>query len=684
MLLILLSFLSLVDQSAAPYPKGVSMDNLFRRPSGIYVARLTIPERLRTVLGLREFVATTGTRSRTMAKLVACELLAKWRRQLWEIERLQLPTVHMNYDSILKLVDGSPVLRSGSYLPIAQAAAAMGVEVKDLLRQAADGHLALYCRLISKFGYTTQFSEFEPDDPDLGTVIVPTQSNRPPGSKLLRASGMYRVPTDETDVIAAHLMVGKHVDVVALEMIDQEAKDMAFVPDGALRLEVDQVELSCLELESRRRYMAAAIPPAAVSAAREVQNAAARGISSNRTEQRAKAPLSKLLDAFCTSHLPQVVSSAREIERMRAGIALLIEFEGDLSVGAVDSELLRHFRSAHLSRMPAHENRVRSKLGTTSMTESIQVVADTDWPRMSADERDMRMKWIARMFRWAHDQKWISDDPCTGLRKESVLTKAERTRVQIERPSREAFSDEELRKIFGAQWFLTGKGEKTEAGTYRTFQPFHYWLPLLGLFTGARISELAQLHLTDIGQDGEVWFIDINRKTPDKSLKNDWSARKVPLHTRLIELGFVEWCHVLRKAGYQRVFPELSWNSTNRYAKEPIRVMSQYLENLGMPRDGTKVFHSFRHGINNLLQKQSSMPDWMRKRFMGHEPGAGVNERHYLADATPSQIAPYLEILKMPLSNVMVFQTTQGIEAIRDALRRKNGGRGSAEVMGST
>ena len=157
MLLILLSFLSLVDQSAAPYPKGVSMDNLFRRPSGIYVARLTIPGRLRPVLGLREFVATTGTRSRTMAKLVACELLAKWRRQLWEIERLQLPTVHMNYDSILKLVDGSPVLRSGSYLPIAQAAAAMGVEVKDLLRQAADGHLALYCRLISKFGYTTQF-----------------------------------------------------------------------------------------------------------------------------------------------------------------------------------------------------------------------------------------------------------------------------------------------------------------------------------------------------------------------------------------------------------------------------------------------------------------------------------------------------------------------------------------------
>ena len=53
-------------------------------------------------------------------------------------------------DSLRQLVDGSPVLRSGSYLPIAQAAAAMGLEVSDLLRQASDGQLGLYCRLIVK------------------------------------------------------------------------------------------------------------------------------------------------------------------------------------------------------------------------------------------------------------------------------------------------------------------------------------------------------------------------------------------------------------------------------------------------------------------------------------------------------------------------------------------------------
>jgi integrase len=367
---------------------------------------------------------------------------------------------------------------------------------------------------------------------------------------------------------------------------------------------------------------------------------------------------------------------------MRTGIALLIEFEGDQRVGEIDSELLRHFRDIHLASMPANENRVRSMYGTNSMTESIRALAGTDWPRMSASERDLRMKWIARMFRWAHDQKWIRDDPCTGLRKESVLTKAERTRAESARRAREAFTHEELQRIFSAQWFASGRGEKTKAGTYRTFQPFHYWLPLLGYFTGARINELAQLHLADVREDGSVWYVDINRKTPDKSLKNEWSARKVPIHSKLIELGFHEWCEKLRRSGYRRLFPELSWNSTNRYAKEPIRVMSQYLEDLGMARDGTKVFHSFRHGLNNALQKGTSMPDWMRKRLMGHEPGSGVNERSYLSDPKPSDVSAYLQLLTIEIPHIARFGLDEGIEAINDALRRKGGGRGAQESMG--
>jgi hypothetical protein len=45
----------------------------------------------------------------------------------------------------------------------------------------------------------------------------------------------------------------------------------------------------------------------------------------------------------------------------------------------------------------------------------------------------------------------------------------------------------------------------------------------------------------------------------------------VPLHARFGELGLPDWCERLRQAGYKRLLPDLSWNATNRYAKEPIR-----------------------------------------------------------------------------------------------------------------
>lgn len=66
------------------------MQNLERRPSGIYVARLTVPTRLRAIVGAQVLVANTGGRSLAVAKLVASEQIARWRRHLFDLERLTL------------------------------------------------------------------------------------------------------------------------------------------------------------------------------------------------------------------------------------------------------------------------------------------------------------------------------------------------------------------------------------------------------------------------------------------------------------------------------------------------------------------------------------------------------------------------------------------------------------------
>lgn len=83
--------------------------------------------------------------------------------------------------------------------------------------------------------------------------------------------------------------------------------------------------------------------------------------------------------------------------------------------------------------------------------------------------------------------------------------------------------------------------------------------------------------------------------------------------------------------------------------------------------------------MNNNLQKRTAMLDIMRKRLMGHEPGQGVNERHYLSDPTPDAMAPYLATLELQIPEVAVFDANSGIIAVQDALRRKNRGRGAME-----
>ena len=49
--------------------------------------------------------------------------------------------------------------------------------------------------------------------------------------------------------------------------------------------------------------------------------------------------------------------------------------------------------------------------------------------------------------------------------------------------------------------------------------PHRWWVPMIGLHTGARINEVAQLKLNDIVQEAGVWCIKI-QKTVDADLSH--------------------------------------------------------------------------------------------------------------------------------------------------------------------
>ena len=177
-----------------------------------------------------------------------------------------------------------------------------------------------------------------------------------------------------------------------------------------------------------------------------------------------------------------------------------------------------------------------------------------------------------------------------------------------------------------------------------------YWLPMLGLFTGAQVNELCQLNpQVDIGQDAEsgVWRLWINADTEaDKGVRKSvktGNARPVPIHRVLIELGFVEHVARLKASGAKRLFP--SWKpSKGRASGEAEKWFRQFLRDTGLRDDTPKQkllgMHAFRHTL--LSYGTASKPSLNLGSITGHAPSApGVSKVQ--ADYNDKSITDKLE-----------------------------------------
>lgn len=195
---------------------------------------------------------------------------------------------------------------------------------------------------------------------------------------------------------------------------------------------------------------------------------------------------------------------------------------------------------------------------------------------------------------------------------------------------RRPFKQGELRDIFGSEYF--------REGLYNT--SYQYWLPVLGAFTGARINELAQLNPSDIKQDDAgLWYINITDAGEDgggdeaKSLKNAESRRIVPVHEKLISLGFIGFVESQKKKNAINLF-DINPAKADKHGKLPSEWFNQkYLRKYLKIEDKSVVFHSFRHlmisklgdkiaedaglPVENMLKNKAPEPIILR-RIVGH------------------------------------------------------------------
>jgi len=184
-------------------------------------------------------------------------------------------------------------------------------------------------------------------------------------------------------------------------------------------------------------------------------------------------------------------------------------------------------------------------------------------------------------------------------------------KTKKEKP-RNPFTTEELRKIFAPENLPVNS------------HPEQFFAPILGLFTGARISEICQLHTIDIGKKDQFYTISINDEEL-KRIKSPASRRIIPIHPILEEIGFIDYLEDMKKFG-NYIFPTVNPDKYGYFGKEPGRRWAKYLDKLGIT-DPTKVFHSFRSTANIKLM-DNGIEEEKRCAFIGHDHNT-VNSKIY-------------------------------------------------------
>ena len=212
---------------------------------------------------------------------------------------------------------------------------------------------------------------------------------------------------------------------------------------------------------------------------------------------------------------------------------------------------------------------------------------------------------VRQLYKWLYQREDIQKNIFDGV---TVLRKQVKASEQRQRWSRQ-----ELIKLFGHRSL-----REPEKGVERTQSELEdYWLPLLLLYTGSRVSEVCQLDTADVKLIDDVWCIDINDTGEDKRLKSASAKRLVPLHPKLIERGFLRYAQSRYEHRQVKLFSFKPVGVNKDWAKAYITRFSKTLDELGYMASYRPTLHSFRHTFVDELQ-QLNIAESVVADLVGH------------------------------------------------------------------
>ena len=201
-------------------------------------------------------------------------------------------------------------------------------------------------------------------------------------------------------------------------------------------------------------------------------------------------------------------------------------------------------------------------------------------------------KWLQGIFSYAKRDtvEYIQHSPCTIKR-------------DFKQRIRGVFNSEELNKF--------------EAFAMRTKHAWQKWSLLLAMYTGARRTEIYQLRKTDIRVEDSINYILVTDEHESQRLKTNNAKRKIPIHKRLIELGFLEYV----EQAQERVLYEITSaeSITSWFGRLVVELEIPSVNEL----DELRSYHSFRHTFISNIRNNHTFDLSLIQQIVGHELSKG-------------------------------------------------------------
>lgn len=368
-----------------------------------------------------------------------------------------------------------------------------------------------------------------------------------------------------------------------------------------------------------------------------------------RTE---KAPTGETVLVLFERYAAQRLAEGRKridtVNQDRKVVELFVSFVGvDRSLLSIKPAEVREWRNAMAAIPPGYRRR-KENLGLT-ISEAASRASAAGLKGLNAKTINKYLSTISPLYDWAKKEGYCASNPCDDLFFDVQKLKKNGT------GRRPPFSDEQVKKIFGSPLF-TGferDGREWQAGDCKA-DDWRYWIPLVCLFTGARIGEIAQLFIDDIKRTKPGFdYIAINHNPERNQTTKSGHSRAMPIHSQLIQLGFLDYVKSRLKTrngkGDARLFPEFDASSRGQIGGRPSRFWRNYLERIGV-KDGADGFgsHSFRHGLTDRLRLAGYLDDEIEVA-LGHNQISVTAGYGTVRQGTVERIGGMLEKISIPV-----------------------------------